>query len=86
MQEKLKQLELLISKMVTRQQALQGENDALKARIRVLENSAEKWKETDGEVRALKEWKKNAQTVLKRLALKREKDIAKAQEEEKKIV
>ena len=54
MQEKLKQLELLISKMVTRQKELQGENDALKARIRVLENSAEKWKETDGEVRALK--------------------------------
>ena len=86
MQEKLKQLELLISKMVTRQKELQGENDALKARIRVLENSAEKWKETEAEVRALKEWKKNVQTVLKRLAGKLEKEIAKAQEEEKKIV
>ena len=31
MQEKLKQLELLISRMVTRQKELQGENDALKA-------------------------------------------------------
>ena len=47
MQEKLKQLELLISRMVTRQKELQGENDALKARVRVLENGAEKWKETE---------------------------------------
>ena len=86
MQEKLKQLELLISRMVTRQKELQGENDALKARVRVLENGAEKWKETEAEVRALKEWKKNVQTVLKRLAGKLEKEIAKAQEEEKKIV
>lgn len=86
MQEKLKQLELLISKMVARQKELQGENAALKARVRALENGAEKWKETDGEVRALKEWKKNAQTVLKRLAVKLEKEIAKAQEEEKKLV
>ena len=86
MQEKLKQLELLISRMVTRQKELQGENAALKARVRVLENGAEKWKETDAEVRALKEWKKNVQTVLKRLAGKLEKEIAKAQEEEKKIV
>ncbi|MDD6152735.1 MAG: hypothetical protein PUC11_02150 [Elusimicrobia bacterium] len=86
MQEKLKQLELLISRMVTRQKELQGENAALKARVRVLENGAEKWKETEAEVRALKEWKKNVQTVLKRLAVKLEKEIAKAQEEEKKIV
>ena len=86
MQETLKQLELLISRMVTRQKELQGENAALKARVRVLENGAEKWKETDAEVRALKEWKKNVQTVLKRLAGKLEKEIAKAQEEEKKIV
>ncbi|MDD7578853.1 MAG: hypothetical protein PUK24_04830 [Elusimicrobia bacterium] len=86
MQEKLKQLALLISRMVTRQKELQGENAALKARVHVLENGAEKWKETEAEVRALKEWKKNVQTVLKRLAGKLEKEIAKAQEEEKKIV
>lgn len=86
MQEKLKQLELLVSRTLTRQKELQSENAALKARVRALENGAEKWKETDGEVRALKEWKKNAQTVLKRLAGKLEKEIAKAQEEEKKIV
>ena len=86
MQEKLKQLELLVSKAVILQKELPGENDALKARLRTLENGAEKWKETEAEVRALKEWKKNVQTVLKRLAGKLEKEIAKAQEEEQKIV
>lgn len=86
MQEKLKQLELLVSKAIARQKELQGENASLKARVRVLENGAEKWKETDGEVRALNEWKKNAQTVLRRLSVRLEKEIAKAKEEEKKIV
>lgn len=86
MQEKLKQLELLISKMVSRQKELQGENAALKVRVRALENGAEKWRGTEAEIRALKEWKKNAQTVLKRVAGKLEKEIAKAKEEEKEIV
>lgn len=86
MQEKLKQLELLVSKAVSRQKEMAAENAALKARLRALENGAEKWKETETEVRALKEWKKNAQTVLKRLAAKLEKEIAKAKEEEKEIV
>ncbi len=86
MQEKLKQLELLVSKTVARQKELQGENAALKSRLRILENGADKWKETEADLRALKEWKKNAQTVLKRLTVKLEKEIAKAKEEEKKIV
>ncbi len=86
MQEKLKQLELLVSKMMVRQKELQSENAALRSRLRALENGAEKWKATETDLRALKEWKKNAQTVLKRLASKLEKEIAKAQEEEKEIV
>lgn len=86
MQEKLKQLELLVSKTLTRQKELQGENATLKARLRSLENGVEKWKETEADLRALKEWKKNAQTVLRRLATKLDKEIARAEEEEKEIV
>lgn len=86
MQEKLKQLELLVSKTLARQKELQGENAALRARLRALENGAEKWKGTEADLRDLKEWKKNAQTTLKRLASKLEKEIAKAKEEEKEIV
>ena len=55
MQEKLKQLELLVSQTLARQKDLQGENAALKARVRALEDGVEKLKETESELRAFKE-------------------------------
>ena len=63
MQEKLKQLELLTSQILARQKELQGENGALKARVRTLEDSLEKLKNTEAELRELKEWKKNTKTA-----------------------
>ena len=86
MQEKLKQLELLVSQLLARQKETQGENAALKAKVRTLEENVEKLKSTESELRALKEWKRNTQAVLKRLSAKLDKEIAKAQEEAKKIV
>jgi DNA topoisomerase IA len=86
MQEKLKQLELLVMQSLARQKDLQGENASLKARLRNLENGVDKLKETEAELREIKEWKKNAQAVLRRLSGRLEKEIAKAQEEEKKII
>ena len=86
MQEKLKQLELLVTQALSRQKDLQRENASLKARLRSLEGGVEKLKETETELRSLKEWKRNTQAVLRRLSGRLEKEIAKAQEEEKKIV
>ena len=86
MQEKLKQLELLVSQLLARQKETQGENAALKAKVRTLEENVDKLKSTESELRALKEWKRNTQAVLKRLSAKLDKEIAKAQEEAKKIV
>ena len=86
MQEKLKQLELLISQTLARQKELQGENASLKAKLRTLEDGVEKLKTTETELRALKEWKRNTQAELKRISAKLDKEIAKAKEEEKKIV
>lgn len=86
MQEKLKQLELLVMQSLARQKDLQGENASLKARLRNLENGVDKLKETEAELREIKEWKKNAQAVLRRLSGRLEKEIAKAKEEEKKII
>lgn len=86
MQEKLKQLELLVTQLLARQKETQGENAALKAKVRSLEDNVEKLKNTESELRALKEWKRNTQAVLKRLSAKLDKEIAKAQEEAKKIV
>jgi len=86
MQEKLKQLELLVSQLLARQKDVQAENNALKQRVRALETGLEKLKSTEAEMRALKEWKKNAQTVLRRLATKLDKEITRAKEDESKIV
>lgn len=86
MQEKLKQLELLVTQLLARQKETQGENAALKAKVRTLEDSVEKLKATESELRMLKEWKRNTQAVLKRLSAKLDKEIAKAQEEAKKII
>ena len=86
MQEKLKELELLISQLLARQKDVQAENIALKQRVRTLEDGVEKLKSTESELRALKEWKKNAQTVLRRVSARLDKEIARAKEEENKIV
>lgn len=86
MQEKLKQLELLITQLLARQQETEGQNAALKNRIRQLEDAADKLKAAEAEARALRDWKKNAQTVLKRVAAKIDKELAKAQEQKDKIV
>ena len=59
MQEKLKQLELLVMQSLARQKDLQGENASLKARLRNLENGVDKLKETEAELREIKEWKKS---------------------------
>ena len=86
MQEKLKQLELLISQTLARQKELATENAALKQRVRVLEENSIKLKEVEASLKEVKEWKKNAQAVLRRVHSRLEKEIEKAREEENKIV
>lgn len=86
MQEKLKELELLASQLLARQKEAQAQNAALKQRVRILEEGVEKLKKTEAELRALKEWKKNTQTVLRRLAVRVEKELEKAKAQENKIV
>ena len=86
MQEKLKQLELLITQTLARQKELAGENATLKNRLRVLEEDRLQLKELQQELRELKEWKKNAQDALHRVAAKIDKELEKAKEEQEKIV
>ena len=76
----------MVSQVLSRQKEMQGENAALKAKLRALEDGMEKLKRTEAELRNLKEWKRNTQTVLKRLSARLDKEIEKAKEEEKKIV
>ena len=85
MQEKLKQLELLITQILSRQKELAGENTALKNQLRTLEQDRLQLKEIQTQLRELKDWKKNAQTVLRRLATRVDKELEKAQQEQDKI-
>ena len=86
MQEKIQQLEILVSRLLTRQKELAGENALLKQRLRVLEENSLKLKEVEVSLKEVKEWKKNAQTVLRRLHMRLEKELERAKEEENKIV
>ena len=86
MQEKLKELELLVSQLLARQKEAQTQNTALKQRVHVLEEHVEKLKTAETEMRELRDWKKNTQAVLRRVTAKLDKEIAKAKEEENKIV
>ncbi|MBR2081958.1 MAG: hypothetical protein IJ876_02975 [Elusimicrobiaceae bacterium] len=86
MQEKLKQLELLITQTLSRQKELAGENASLKNQLRSLEQDNLQLKEFQTQLRELKEWKKNTQTVLRRIAARVDKELEKAKEESDKIV
>ena len=86
MQEKLKQLELLITQTLARQKELAGANATLKNRLRSLEQGNLELKNVQAQLRELKEWKKNTQTVLRRLATRVDKELEKAKEEQEKIV
>lgn len=86
MQAKLKQLELLISQTLARQKELAGENATLKNRLRILEEGNFQLKELQAQLRELREWKKNTQSVLRRLAVRVDKELEKAQAQQDKIV
>lgn len=86
MQEKLKQLELLITQTLSRQKELAGENATLKNRLRILEDDRLQLKHVQEQLRELKEWKKNTQSVLRKLAVRVDKELEKAKEEQEKIV
>ncbi len=86
MQEKLKQLELLISQVMARRKEAETQNAALRQRVRQLEESTAKLREAESELKNLREWKRSTQAVLKRLAARLDKEIQKAQEKRDEIV
>ena len=86
MQDKLKQLELLVTQTLARQKELAGENATLKNRLRILEEDRLELKEVQQELRELKEWKKNAQSVLRKVTAKIDKELEKAAAQQEKIV
>lgn len=82
MQEKLKQLELLVSQAATRLQTLQKEEAALRQKVRLQEETIVRLKESEAELKALREWKKNVVNTLRKLETRIDKELAKAQEQQ----
>ena len=82
MQEKLKQLELLVSQVVARQQQTQAQNTALRQKVRQLEENLDKLRTVETEVKTLREWKRTTQQTLKRLLVKVDKEIQKSRQDE----
>ncbi len=80
MQEQLKQLELLVSQAAARIQALEGETAALRQKLRQQEETVARLKESESELKALREWKKSTVSTLKKLQARVEKEITRAQE------
>ncbi|MBQ8844145.1 MAG: hypothetical protein IJ016_05140 [Elusimicrobiaceae bacterium] len=86
MQEKLKQLELLVSQAATRLQNLQSEAATLRQKVRLQEDTITRLKESEAELKSLREWKRNTVSALKKLETRIDKEIARAQEEEKNLL
>ena len=86
MEERLKQLRLLIWQVLALGKEAEAQIAALRQRVRQMEESAAKLREAESELKALREWKRNTQTALKRLAARVDKEIQKAQEKRDEIV
>ncbi|MBR5151673.1 MAG: hypothetical protein IKW71_02430 [Elusimicrobiaceae bacterium] len=86
MQDKLKQLELLVTQTLARQKELAGENATLKNRLRVLEEDRLQLKELQGQLRELKEWKKNTQSALRKLLVRVDKELEKITTQQDQLV
>lgn len=82
MQEKLKQLELLVSQVAARQQQAQAQNTALHQKVRQLEENLDKLRTVETEVKTLREWKRTTQQTLKRLLVKVDKELQKSRQDE----
>lgn len=82
MQEKLKQLELLVSQVAARQQQTQAQNTVLHQKVRQLEENLDKLRTVETEVKTLREWKRTTQQTLKRLLVKVDKEIQKSRQDE----
>ena len=82
MNDRLKQLDLLISQTAARMENLEKESLSLRHRLRQQEEQILRLKETEKELKALREWKKNTVSVLKKMQMRIDKAIARAQEKQ----
>lgn len=85
MQEKLKQLELLINQTAQRLQKTQEQLLAARQKIRTQEDTISRLRESEAELKNLREWKKNTVSTLKKLETRIDKELAKVQKQQQQI-
>lgn len=85
MQEKLKQLELLVTQASLRLQKMQGELDAARQKIRTQEDTIIRLRESEAELKNLREWKRTTVSTLKKLETRIDKELAKVQKQQERI-
>ncbi len=78
-EEKLKQLELLISQTASRLQTMQRELASARQKIRSQEDTINRLRESESELKTLREWKRNTVSALKKLEARIDKEISKTQ-------
>lgn len=78
--DKLKQLELLISQTAARLQSLQTELSSARQKIRQQEDTIARLRSAEAELKSLREWKKNTVSALKKLESRIDKELAKSAE------
>ena len=86
MQDKLKQLELLTAQVTSRLQTLQSEVVSLRQKVRLQEDNIARLKENEVELKALRDWKKNTISALKKLEGRIDKELARAKEDENNLL
>lgn len=84
-EDKFKQLELLVSQTTNRLHNLQDELGAARQKIRAQENIILRLRESESELKNLREWKKNTVNILKKLETRIEKEINKSTEDQNEL-
>ncbi len=79
-EEKLKQLELLIAQASTRLQTAKRELVAARQKIRQQEETISRLRQSEADLKALREWKRNTISTLRKLETKIDKELAKVNE------
>jgi predicted transcriptional regulator len=84
-EDKFKQLELLVSQTAGRLRTLQSELSAARQKIRTQEDVIARLKETNAELKTLREWKRNTVNTLRKLEARIEKEINKSAENQNEL-
>lgn len=81
MEDKYKQLHLLIDKISARLAQAEEENNLLQAKVRTLESNVKVLQSAQATARALKEWKDITTSILKKLYTKIDREIERIEQQ-----